>query len=387
MDNFAPRAVRVSLLTALLATSMILVIRTSAQNNASPQSVAAGEKTIDQTQKNIQILKGLPESQLVPVMNYMGASLGVRCNYCHVNKDGNNWDFASDEKGEKVTARKMITMVKDINKGSFNGNTEITCYTCHRGRTGPMGTPQLPLAEPSPRPDRPGRNNGGQAGPEPQRPTLPTVDEILDKYVAALGGAANIEKVKSRVLKGTVVGVNGNSFAYELYQSAPEKVLAVMTGPQGVTERAFNGTAGWEKGVRGLRDLSTEEVYFLRRYPDMIKDIKIKDQFTRLSVAGKPKIDNRDVYVLRGMTSTGRREQLYFDAETGLLIRRVSSIATPVGNIPEQVDFEDYRDVDGVKMPFTVKVSSVDQFYSVTRKFTDIKINVAIDEKRFNKPS
>ena len=384
MDNFAPRAVRVFLLIALLATSMVLVIRTSAQNNVSPQSGAVAEKSIDQTQKNIQVLKGLPESQLVPVMNFMGASLGVRCNYCHVNKDG-NWDFASDEKGEKVSARKMISMVKDINKGSFNGTTEITCYTCHRGRTGPMGTPQLPLPEPSPRPERsPGLNNGDQAAT--QRPALPTVDEILDKYVAALGGAANIEKVKSRVLKGTVVGVNGNSFAYELYQSAPEKVLAVITGPQGVTERAFNGSTGWEKGVRGLRDLSTEEVYFLRRYPDMSKDIKIKEQFTRLSVAGKPKIDNRDVYVLRGLTTTGRREQLYFDAETGLLVRRVSSIATPVGNIPEQVDFEDYRDVDGVKMPFTVKVSSVDQFYSVTRKFTDIKVNVAIDEKRFNKP-
>ena len=78
-------------------------------------------------------------------------------------------------------------------------------------------------------------------------------------------------------MKGTLLGLNGNSFDYELYQSAPDKVLAVITAQQGVTERGFNGTAGWEKGGRGLRELSTEEVYFLRGYPDMLKDINLKD--------------------------------------------------------------------------------------------------------------
>lgn len=378
MDNHALRSLRLVLAVLVIFSFVLVINRVSAQNTAMTAVVA--EKTVEQTQKNIQVLKGLPESQLVPVMNYMGASLGVKCNYCHVNKAG-NWDFASDEKGEKNSARKMITMVKDINKGTFNGNTEVTCYTCHHGRTGPMSTPQLPIAEPSARPER----QGGPGGPQ-QRPATPTADEILAKYTTALGGATNIDKLKSRVMKGTLVGVNGNSFDYELYQSSPEKVLAVISGQQGVTERGYNGNVGWEKGVRGLRDLSAEEVYFLRRYPDLVKDIKLKDQFTRLNVGGKQKINDRDVYVLRGQTTSGRREQLFFDAETGLLVRRVSSMTTPVGNIPEQVDFEDYRDVDGVKMPFTIKVSSVDSFYSVTRKFTDIKVNVPIEEKRFNKP-
>lgn len=313
-------------------------------------------------------------------MNYFGASLGVKCNYCHVN-NGETWDYASDAKDEKVSARKMITMVKDINKGSFNGNTEVSCYTCHRGRTGPVNSPQLPIPEPSPRPER----QGGPGGPR-QRPTLPTADQILAKYTEVLGGAAAIDKLKSRVMKGTPFGLNGNSFDYELYQSAPDKVLAVITAQQGVTERGFNGTAGWEKSGRGLRELSTEEVYFLRRYPDMLKDINLKEQFTRLNVAGKPKIDNRDVYILRGVTTSGKREQLYFDAETSLLIRRTSVTPTPIGNIPEQVDFEDYRDVDGLKMPFTIKVSAVDSIYTVTRKFSEIRLNVPIDEKHFNKP-
>ena len=345
---------------------------------ASPQKPSA-DKPVEEVQKNIQVLKGLPESQLIPVMNYMSASLGVKCGYCHVNKD-NAWDFPSDEKAEKKTAREMVSMVTGINKTNFRGNTEVTCYTCHRGRTSPAGVPQLPLPEASPRP----AENQGSA----QRESLPTTDQILDKYTQALGGPAAIEKLKSRVMKGTVTTAAGLSMGYELYQSGSDKVLALITPPQQpVVERGFNGSVGWEKSPKGIRDLAGGEVYYLRRYPDLSKDIKLKDQFTRLAVAGKDKINGRDVYVVRGTTIDNRRERLYFDVETGLLLRRTSSPATPIGVIPEQVDFEDYRDVDGVKMPFTIRVSAIDPFYSITRKFTEIKLNVPIDEKRFNKPT
>ena len=346
---------------------------------AAPPQKPSTDKPIEEVQKNIQVLKGLPESQLIPMMNYMGASLGVKCDYCHMNKD-NSWDFASDDKGEKKTARAMITMVIGINKTNFRGNTDVTCYTCHRGRTSPAGVPQLPLPEPSPRPVE----NQGSA----QREALPTTDQILDKYTQSLGGPAAIEKLKSRVMKGTVTTAAGLTMGYELYQSESDKVLALITPPQQpVVERGFNGNAGWEKSPRGIRDLAGEEVYYLRRYPDLSKDIKLKDQFTRLAVAGKDKINGRDVYVVRGSTIDNRRERLYFDVETGLLLRRTSSTATPIGVIPEQVDFEDYRDVDGLKMPFTIRVSAIDPFYSITRKFAEIKLNVPIDEKRFNKPT
>lgn len=383
MNNQAACSIRLAILGLTLGLTFAVAInRTStakSQNSAAvtPQKPAA-EKTVDEVQKNIQVLKGLPESQLIPVMNYMSSSLGVKCVFCHVNKD-NNWDFPSDEKGEKATARKMITMVLGINKNSFNGNTEVSCYICHRGRTSPVAIPQLPLPEPSPRP------GGGQG---PQREALPTADQILEKYTQALGGSAAIEKLKSRVMKGTVTTAAGMALGYELYQSGPDKVLAVITPPQQpAVERGFNGTGGWEKSPRGIRDLAPEEVYYLHRYPDLFKDIKLKDQFTRLAVAGKDKINGRDVYVVRGVTADNRRERLFFDVETGLLLRRTTTTITPIGTIPEQVDFEDYRDVDGLKMPFTIRVSAVDPFYSITRKFTEIKLNVPVDEKRFDKPA
>ena len=384
MNNQAAAcSIRLAILSLTLGlTFAVFINRTSAaksQNPAAvPQQKPAAEKTVDEVQKNIQVLKGLPESQLVPVMNYMSASLGVRCNFCHVNKDG-NWDYALDEKGEKKSAREMITMVTGINKNTFRGNADVSCYTCHRGRTSPVGLPQLPLPEPSPRPE---------SGQRPQREALPTADQLLEKYTQALGGSAAIEKLKSRVMNGSVTTAAGLVLGYELYQSGPDKVLAVISPPQQpAVERGLNGSSGWEKSPRGIRDLAPDEVYYLHRYPDLFKDIKLKDQFSRLAVAGKDKINGRDVYVVRGTTTDNRRERLFFDVETGLLLRRTTSTTSPVGIIPEQVDFEDYREVDGMKMPFTIRVSTVDPFYSITRKFTEIKLNVPVDEKRFNKPA
>jgi hypothetical protein len=108
------------------------------------------EKTIGETHKNIKVLNALPDSQLIPMMNLMAGSLGVRCNFCHVNKNG-QWDYPNDEKPEKATAREMITMTLNINKVAFKGNSEVSCFTCHRGRTNPARVIELPIPQPTPR--------------------------------------------------------------------------------------------------------------------------------------------------------------------------------------------------------------------------------------------
>jgi hypothetical protein len=373
------KVLRAAAITLFVTAAFIVALTNTRAQNPPTQAQTSTEKTVDQVHKNIQILKGLPESQLVPVMNYMAASLGVRCNYCHVNKDG-NWDYASDEKAEKKSAREMMTMVVGINKNSFRGNSEVSCYTCHRGRTSVAHTLSVPLPTPEPRPSQ-------SPAPAASPAANPTADQIIDKYYQALGGAAALDKLTSRVMKGTLVANNGNEIGYELNQSGPDSVLAILTTPAGVIERGFDGTIGWEKGPRGVRDLNPDEANYLRRYPSLFTDLKLKGQFSRVSFGGKPKIDGREVYALRAMTTGGKRETLFFDAETGFLVRRTTSTTTPVGTIPEQVDFSDYRDVEGMKLPFTIKVSTVDPTYNVVRKISEIKLNVPIDEKRFKKPA
>ncbi|MFN2491385.1 MAG: c-type cytochrome [Pyrinomonadaceae bacterium] len=362
----------------LFVSSVCIVVSAqSALMRPMVHQAPAPEKTVEQVQKNIKVLNGLPASQLIPVMNYFGVSLGVKCTYCHVNKDG-KWDFVSDDKPEKETAREMIRMVRGLNKASFNGNPAIGCYTCHRGSTSPARAPQLPLAQATPLVPT---NESS-----PKEPA-PTAEQVLAKYTDALGGAAVIDRLKTRTMKGTWLTSNGISLGYEVYQTAPDKMYTVLNTPkQGVFERGVSGQVAWEKSSRGVRDIEGIELFYLKRYPDLFRDVKVQGQFARISFGGKDKIDGREVYVLRGLTADSKGERLYFDTQTGLLVRRITSTPTMVGLVPEQVDYEDYREVDGMKVPFTIRVTSIDPFYSSTRQFTEIKLNVPVDEAKFVKP-
>ncbi len=350
------------------------------------------EKTVEQVQKNIKVLTGMPQSQLIPVMNFMSASLGRRCNFCHVNKDG-QWDYASDEKPEKASAREMIKLVLDLHKQKFHGADEISCYTCHRGQPHPSNVPLLPLPVPSPRPpSAPSAGGSGApaapaASPNPT-PALPSADDILNKYITAIGGQATIDKLKSRVSKGTLTQSNGNVIPFENYQIAPDKFYTVATIGQGTVERAFNGTTGWDKTARGLRDVTGEELKTLRTSNALLRHIQLREQFKSMRVRVGEKIGDRPTYVLIGTTPTDETERLYFDAETGLLLRRVAFTQTLIGVIPDQIDFEDYREVDGMKVPFLWKVYSIEVGNPIsTRTYSEIKSNQPIDETKFNKPA
>lgn len=355
------------------------------QTPAAP--AASQEKTVDQTRKNIKVLNGLPDSQLVPAMNYIAASLGVRCNYCHVNKSG-QWDYPADDKEEKLTARVMIKMVLDVNKTTFRGNTEVSCYTCHRGRTEPTGLP-LPLTLPSPRPQPPAAPAPGQATATPApTPAGPTADQIVAKYLDALGGQAAIDKLKTLVMKGTYTGANGAALPYEVHLAAPDKFYINVTTPQGTIERGFDGKVGWEKGAGGVSELAPALLDDLKSLFLFYRNLKLKEQFTQLRLGRRDKIGDREVITISGRTADNRREQLFFDAQSGLLLRRIRYTPTMIGIIPEQTDFDDYRDVEGVKFPFTVKVAAVDVGNPIAiRGYTEIKLNVAIDDSKFKMPA
>jgi photosynthetic reaction center cytochrome c subunit len=353
------------------------------QTPAAPS--ATQEKTVEQTHKNIQVLKGLPDSQLGTVMNFVAVSMGRRCDFCHVNKAG-TWNWESDDKEEKLTARKMMTMVLALNKDNFRGTPTVSCYTCHRGRSTPQGIPSFPLPTPAPRPQAAATPGQGAATPSPT-PAPPTADQILAKYVEALGGQAAIDKMKTLVMKGTYAGFNGVALPYEVDLAAPDKFYINVAAQQGTIERGFDGKAGWEKGPRGVNELMNPVLDDLKSTFLFYRNIKLKEQFTRLRGGRKDKIGDRDVIMVIGTTADNRREQLFFDAETGLLLRRISYTETPVGVIPSQIDFEDYRDADGVKIPFSVKVSSVEPGLISTRNYSEIKLNGPVDDSKFKMPA
>ena len=145
---------------------------------AGAQQQQLAGKTAEQAFKNIQVLKEIPAEQVVPTMRVMAGSLGVNCGFCHVE------DRSKDDLMTKQTARKMITMMMNINKDNFDARQEVTCYTCHKGTNDPVSTLQY-----SDEPAAPGR--GGE------RAQGPSVDQILANYVQALGGEQAIRKVSS----------------------------------------------------------------------------------------------------------------------------------------------------------------------------------------------
>ncbi|HEV7893913.1 MAG TPA: c-type cytochrome [Pyrinomonadaceae bacterium] len=371
---------------ALALAALALAVSSRAGLWDTKADAARQEKTLGQTGKNVKVLTDLPESQTFLVMNYISASLGVRCDYCHVNEGGDKWVWESDAKPEKLTARRMMQMQMDINRGNKDilgtSGVAVTCFTCHRGQTKPANSPVLPISITQAQLDA-----GTAKKPAPAE-TLPTVEQILDKYVAALGGRAAVEKLKMRVTTGKQVIWNGTEFPFETYQKAPNKSLDVTTRPNNVVVNVgFDGTAAWLQGPRGIRDLGGAQLAQAARDADFYSDLHLRELYPEMAVAGREKVGERDAYVIVSRVSEKRIERLYFDAQTGLLLRIAATTETPLARLPEETVFEDYREVDGVKIPFTVRVSYVDPFIGWTRKLTEVKHNVTIEDSKFDKPA
>ncbi len=335
-------------------------------------------KPVEQVRKNIQVLKGLPASELNPVMDYIAASLGVRCNHCHV-VDSTGWQNEKDDKQTKRTARKMMQMVMDLNAKDFGGRTKVTCYTCHRGSNEPTAIiplPQKPPPPPSPR------------GEEARAvPVLPGVEQVLSMYEKALGGADAMKKIKTRVTKGLAVDGQGRELPMEIVQQAPDKFVSSVTVRDGaLMMRAYDGRNGWMSSPRGAREMSSEESEDLKRDGLLFPISRIRELSASIHVSGKDTANGAMSYVLTASSGENTTERYYIDTATGLLQRKVVMTETMIADIPEQVDYLDYRSADGVMIPFTVRSASVDPRDSATRRISSVEQNVTLDEKKFAMP-
>src|ERR1022692_3945983 len=141
------RKVAVVLGMIVLLAAGVVAMGVARASGGAPQAGAntGGPKKAEEQFKNIQVLKGIPADQLIPAMQFITASLGVECQFCHVEGA-----FEKDDKKPKQTARKMMEMMFAINRDNFEGHREVTCYSCHRGSTGPIGTPPVMAEEPKP---------------------------------------------------------------------------------------------------------------------------------------------------------------------------------------------------------------------------------------------
>lgn len=323
-------------------------------------------ETAGQHFKNIKVLNDLPADQLGKVMNLFAADLGVDCNFCH-DVD----DFAKDGKREKETARKMIKMTMAINKDNFNNRPQVTCNTCHNGHEQPTNVPNL---NPVPEPERP-----------KQPTTKPTVDEIFAKYITALGGVDKLAKVTSMSVKASRVEPDGKTTEPEMIYFKGGKFAMDTTYSRAVVSERYDGITATKYGGAHAIQLKADEAEQIKRTAELFSPVNLKTIYPKMNFRLLDKIDGHEVYVVTATTASNQREALYFDVETGLLVRRTASSQTMFGRFVYQGDYADYKTVGGVKVPMTIRHSMPNIRW--TTRVIEAKINAPMNDAVFRAPA
>ena len=370
---------------------------------AAPQAAPPAKPTSDQVFKNVQVLKGIPVDDFIGAMGFMSASLGFDCADCHIGAGTEKVDWAADTP-RKVTARKMILMMNSINRDNFPGPQMVTCWSCHRGRDRPLTTPSLAFVY-GPVPD----DMDDVLVPVPGQPSA---NQIIGDYIQAIGGAERLAGLKSFVATGTSVGFGGfgGGGQVQIFAKFPDQRATIIEFPnaagRGHSLRIYNGREGWIETpltVLGEYQLTGGELDGARldaqlSFPGQIKQVLSNFRVslpTTISDLPGPSSQtseesgvtagqDRSVNVVQGSGPRGLLATLYFDHESGLLVRLVRTAKTPIGRVPTQIDFGDYRDVGGIKMPFRMMFAWLDGRDAI--QLNQIQTNVPIDPAKFSRP-
>ena len=349
---------------------------------------AGGEKPVmaEDVFKNVQVLKGISVNEFMETMGFFSAALGYNCTNCHVEESLQSWARFADDVPAKRRARSMILMVNSFNKNNFGGKRALTCYTCHRGSGVPKVTPSLAEQYGSPLEDP------NEVEIFAENPNAPNVDQIFDRYTQALGGSPRLAALVSFYAQGTYAGFDTSDLKVplEIYAKAPGQRTVIAHGPLGDSTTTFDGRNGWiagpDKPVAVLAlspgaDLDGLKLDAALAFPSGLRQVfgKWRSGFPATA------IDDRGMDVIEGTAPSGLRAKLFFDQQTALLVRVVRFSNTVVGIVPTQIDYADYREVAGVKMPFKWTITWTDG--QSTTELSEIRANVAVDAGKFARPA
>ena len=361
----------------VMGTGIVCLLAVAFASGQAPQQPKP--QMAEEVFKNVQILKGIPVDEFMDTMGMFSAALSLNCIDCHVSESVGTWEKFGDDTQLKRTARRMLLMVTAINKDNFSGVRSVTCYTCHRGDLRPKIVPNLaaqyatPVEDPNEVTMLP-----ASAGPSP--------DQIFDKYIQALGGAQRLSALTSFSGKGTFIGfeTEQTKVPMEIFAKAPGQRAMIVHTRIGDSVRIYDGRAAWIAAPDKPLPLMTLSGGNLEGAKvDALFPTQIKQAFAQWRV-GATAIDDHEVRVLQGSNPRLPPVNFYFD-ESGLLVRVVRFVDTAVGRVPTQIDYSDYRDVAGVKLPFRWITTWTDG--QATTELTEVQPNVAIDAAKFARPA
>ena len=332
--------------------------------------------------ENVTVLTGLSVDEFMGTMGVFSAALGLSCENCHT-ASSDNWALYANETPFKETARRMVRMMAAINEEHFGGRQVVTCFTCHRGSTGrPLVTSSLNLLYGAPPPDE------LDVLVPPALPGGPTVEQILDRYLEAVGGAQAATALTSFVARGTYSGYGpeGAPRPVEIYARTPNQRMTVVREPgAGDNTTTFSGTAAWHSAPfrpYGVLEIHGAELESARAEAELAFPANVKEVLAGMRTSNDF-LNGRIVLAVQGFKGAAI-VTLYFDEETGLLTRLVRSTPSPVGRLPIKIDYSDYREVAGVQMPFRWTTTWLDGRSNF--ELSEIEPNVAIDDAVFARP-
>jgi photosynthetic reaction center cytochrome c subunit len=375
------RAIRCAMGTVILFLLGTIWARGQAAKAGTDQKPQMSEEAF----KNIQVLRGIPVNEFMGTMGFFSASLSLNCTDCHVTESAGNWDRYADDTPLKQTARRMVLMENLINRADFGGTRMVTCYTCHRGVQHPEVTPSLDEqygAPPLGDPDR--------IEVLPKAPDSPSAaDQILDKFIQAVGGAQQLAKLSSFAAKGTYSGFDTDfhKVPAEIFAKAPNQLTTTNHLPGGDNTTTYDGREAWVAAADRpvpLIMLTGGDLDGARLDAALSFPAQLKQSLSKWHAGFPPvTINDRAVQVVEGTAAGGTHVKLFFDKESGLLVRQARFIDTAVGLIPLRVDYSDYRAVSGVKMPFKWTLTWVDG--QSTTELTDVQPNAPVAAGKFAK--
>lgn len=368
----------------VMVAALIGISQSATAQGGQPAPPARG-LMVEDVFKNVQALRGIPVDDFMLTMGIMSAAVGSDCVGCHPSAGTTEVDWALDTPRKRI-ARRMVQMVTAINRDNFNGRQVVTCWTCHRGRDRPVTTMTLDAVY-------------GEPPLEfddvlTQMPGATTVDQVLNKYFQAIGGRERLAGVTAFVATGKSIGYRGfgGGGLVEVSAQAPDKRSVHISFPEyperGMSVRTYDGRTGWiatPLAVVPNYELGGSERDGARLDAMLSFPAQIRQVLTDLRVGPSAVIDDKDVTVIQGNGPNGTLATLYFDDTSGLLVRMVRLGRSPIGRVPTQVDYSDYRDVGGIKFPFHWTFAWLDGRDSF--EFSDVKVNVPIDAAKFGRPN
>ena len=365
------------------ATTIVwLLAMVSVSGQAQPESKP---QLAEDVFKSVQVLRGIPVSQFMETMGFFSASLGLNCTSCHGEESGGDWaSYADDRPARKQITRRMVLMVNTINQANFQGRQVVTCYSCHRGSIRPQVIPNLAVQYGEPLAEEP-----DEILAQAQR--VPPANQILDKYLQALGGLPRLQSVTSLVATGTRRDFDDliEKYPVEIHARATGQHATVVHSRNGDRSTIFDGRAGWAAAPLDevpvpVLPLTGGDLDGARIDAELFFPARIKEAFTQWRVGFPAIVDDREVHLVQGTSAGGNPVKFYFDMESGLLTRVLRYTRLPVGRTPTQIDYADYREVGGVKVPFRTVVTWTDGRSLL--ELTDVRLNVPIDSTRFTRP-